>query len=67
MLFLFRGRHGPLIRAIAGALLLAAGIVLHNAILIAIGAVLVGWGAAGALSAHRARRYRPTGTTGGTP
>jgi hypothetical protein len=65
MLFLFRGHHGPLIRAIAGALLLAAGIVLPSAILIATGAVLIGWGAAGALSAHRARRYRQTGTTGG--
>ena len=57
MLFLFRGHNGPLVRAIAGALLLAVGITVHGgAILVGIGAVLLVWGGIGALNAQRAGR-----------
>jgi membrane-bound ClpP family serine protease len=57
MLFLFRGHNGPLVRAIAGALLLVVGIVVHGgAILAGIGVVLIIWGGIGALSAQRATR-----------
>ena len=38
MLFLFRGHNGPVVRAIVGALLLAAGIAIHG------GAILAGIG-----------------------
>lgn len=57
MLFLFRGRNAPVIRAVIGAVLLAVGLVLpHGALLAGIGAVLLIWGGIGALSARRARR-----------
>jgi len=57
MLFLFRGHNGPLVRAIFGALLLIAGIIVHGgAILVGIGAVLLVWGGIGALGAQRAGR-----------
>jgi hypothetical protein len=57
MLFLFRGHNGPLVRAIAGALLLVVGIAVHGgAILVGIGAVLLLWGGFGALSAQRLSR-----------
>jgi hypothetical protein len=65
MLFLFRGHNGPLVRAIAGALLLVVGIAVHGgAILAAIGVVLIIWGGIGALSAQRAGR-RSHVTSGG--
>ncbi len=65
MLFLFRGHNGPVVRAIVGALLLAAGIVIHGgAILAGIGAVLLVWGAIGALSSVRARRQGQVGNSG---
>ena len=57
MLFFFRGRNGPVVRAVIGAILLAVGLVLrHGALLAGIGAVLLIWGGIGALSAWRARR-----------
>jgi hypothetical protein len=56
MLFLFRGHNGPAVRAVVGALLLAIGIAIHGAAIIAgIGAVLLVWGGIGALSSMRAR------------
>jgi hypothetical protein len=65
MLFLFRGHNGPLVRAIAGALLLVVGIAVHGgAILVGIGVVLIIWGGIGALSAQRAAR-RSHVTSGG--
>jgi hypothetical protein len=57
MLFLFRGRNGPVVRAIVGAILLAIGIAVHGGALFAgIGAVLLVWGGIGALSSQRVRR-----------
>jgi Flp pilus assembly protein TadB len=57
MLFLFKGENGPLVRAIVGALLVAAGIVVHGgALLVAIGVILLVWGGIGALRTQRARR-----------
>jgi membrane-bound ClpP family serine protease len=54
MLFLFRGHNGPLVRALVGALLLVTGIAVPGgAFLAGIGAVLLVWGAVGALSARR--------------
>jgi hypothetical protein len=65
MLFLFRGHNGPAVRCIAGALLLVAGIAVHGeAILVGVGAVLLVWGAIGALSsavAHHHRQVRNNG------
>jgi hypothetical protein len=56
MLFLFRGHHGPLVRAIVGAVLIVVGIAVHGgAILVGIGAVALVWGGIGALNARRAR------------
>jgi membrane-bound ClpP family serine protease len=57
MLFLFRGRNGPLVRVVLGAVLIVLGLVVHGgAILAGIGVVLLVWGGMGALSALRARR-----------
>jgi hypothetical protein len=57
MLFLFRGHHGPLVRAVGGAILLVTGIAIHGgALFAAAGAVLLAWGAIGALSSYRVRR-----------
>jgi hypothetical protein len=57
MLFLFRGHHAPLVRAIVGALLVVVGIAVSGgAILVAIGAVLLVWAGVGGLGAQRARR-----------
>lgn len=57
MLFLFRGRNGPLVRAIVGVLFIAIGIVIHGGeIPSAVGAVLLVWGGIGALGAQRAGR-----------
>jgi hypothetical protein len=65
MLFLFRGHNGPLVRAIAGALLVVVGIAVHGgAILAGIGAVLLVWGGIGALSAQRAGRHNPVSNGG---
>jgi hypothetical protein len=65
MLFLFRGHHGPVVRAVVGAVLLAVGLVLrHGALLAGIGAVLLVWGGIGALSSLRARRQGHTGNSG---
>jgi hypothetical protein len=54
MLFLFRGKHGPLVRTMLGVVLLVAGL-LHKGwlILAAIGTVLVIWGVVGLVSAQR--------------
>jgi hypothetical protein len=68
MLFLFRGRNGPAVRAIVGALLLAAGIAIHGAAILAgIGAVLLAWGVIGVLSSRRAARSGHLGSSGRTP
>jgi hypothetical protein len=65
VLFLFRGHNGPAVRAIAGALLLVAGIAIHGGTILAgIGAVLLVWGAIGALSSVRARRHGQVGNSG---
>jgi hypothetical protein len=65
MLFLFRGHNGPLVRAIAGALLLVVGIAVHGgAILVGLGVVLIIWGGIGAFSSQRAAR-RSHVTSGG--
>jgi hypothetical protein len=68
MLFFFRGRYAPAVRAIAGALLLVAGIAIHGgAIFAGIGAVLLVWGGFGAFSSLRARRQAQAGTSGRMP
>ncbi len=65
MLFLFRGHNGPLVRAIAGAVLLGTGIATHGgAIFAGIGVVLLVWGGMGSLSAQRARRQGHIGNGG---
>ena len=65
MLFLFRGHNGPVVRVIVGVLLLVAGIAVHGgAIFAGIGAVLLVWGAIGALSSERARRHGQVGNSG---
>jgi hypothetical protein len=57
MLFLLGGRKKPAVRAIVGALLVVAGMVIHGgAILVGLGAVLVVWAGLQALKAHRAGR-----------
>jgi hypothetical protein len=68
MLFLFRGHYGPAVRAIAGALLLVAGLAISGgAIFAGIGAVLLVWGGIGAVSSLRARRQGQIGTNGRMP
>ena len=68
MLFLLRGHYGPAVRAIAGALLLVAGIAVHGAAIFAgIGAVLLVWGGIGALTSQRARRQGQVGNNGRMP
>jgi hypothetical protein len=60
MIFLLGGRKNPAIRAIVGAAVLVAGLVIHGgAILVALGAVLVVWGGAQTLKAHRIGRSAP--------
>jgi hypothetical protein len=62
MLFFFRGPNGPVVRTIVGAILLAIGIVIHGGALLAgVGAVLLIWGAIGALSSYRVRRQEAAG------
>ncbi|MEV6844163.1 hypothetical protein [Actinoplanes sp. NPDC051411] len=59
MLFLFRGRHGPLVRIILGAIMVAVGLLLHGwVILAAVGAVLLIWGVFGLVSEQRNGRVR---------
>lgn len=68
MLFLFRGHNGPAVRAVAGALLLAAGIAIHGAAILAgIGAVLLAWGVIGLLGSRRAARSGHIGSSGRMP
>ena len=68
MLFLLRGHYGPAVRAIAGALLLVAGIAIHGgAIFAGIGAVLLVWGGIGAVSFLRTRRQAQAGNNGRMP
>jgi hypothetical protein len=58
MLFLFKGRHGPVVRAVVGAILLVVGVTVYGGALLAgIGVVLVIWGGIGALSSLRVRRH----------
>ena len=65
MLFLFRGHNGPVVRAIAGAILLAIGIAVHGGALLAgIGVVLLVWGGIGMLSSQRVRRQRQAANGG---
>jgi hypothetical protein len=65
MLFLFRGHNGPLVRAIVGALLLAAGVAIHGAAIFAgIGAVLLAWGGIGMLSSRRSAHSGHIGSSG---
>jgi membrane protein implicated in regulation of membrane protease activity len=56
MLFLFRGHNGPVVRAIAGAILLVIGIAVHGVLLV--------WGGIGALSSQRVRRQGQAGNGG---
>jgi hypothetical protein len=54
MIFLLGGRKNPAIRAIVGAVVLVVGIVIHGgAILVALGGVLIVWGAAQTVKKHR--------------
>jgi threonine/homoserine/homoserine lactone efflux protein len=65
MIYLLGGRNNPAIRAIIGAVLLAAGIVVHGAaILAALGVVLLLWAGIQALKAHRTARQADV-TNGG--
>lgn len=65
MLFLFRGRNGPVARAVIGVILLAIGVALpHGALLAGIGAVLLVWGGIGALRSQRVRRQEHSGSGG---
>jgi hypothetical protein len=58
MIYLLGGRKNPAVRAIVGAIILVAGLVIHGgAILIALGVVLIVWGGAQTLKAHRASRH----------
>ena len=65
MIYLLGGRKNPAIRAMVGAVLLVAGFVIHGgAILVALGAVLIVWGGAQALKAHRSGRHAPITSNG---
>jgi uncharacterized membrane protein (Fun14 family) len=58
MLFIFRGHHGPAVRALVGVLLVVIGIAVPGGALLAgVGVVLVVWGGTGALRAQRAGRH----------
>lgn len=64
MLFvLFRGRHGPLLRAAAGIAVIVAGLVDSAAFLVVIGALLLAWAAA-AGAGQLTRRRRGPGAAG---
>jgi uncharacterized membrane protein HdeD (DUF308 family) len=56
MLFLFRGKHGPLVRIVLGAIMIAVGLLLHGwVILAAVGVVLLIWGVIALLGEQRNR------------
>jgi predicted phage tail protein len=68
MLFLLRGSRNPAVRALVGAALVVAGIVIHGgAILIALGAVLIVWGGAQTLRKQRIGRADRVARDGRTP
>jgi uncharacterized membrane protein HdeD (DUF308 family) len=59
MLFLFRGKRGPLVRTVLGVIMILVGL-LHRGWLIvaAIGVVLLIWGVFGLVSARRVEEAR---------
>jgi threonine/homoserine/homoserine lactone efflux protein len=58
MLFLFQGKNGPAARAVIGVLLIVVGFAVHGeAILVAIGGVLLLWAGVLALRADRSSRH----------
>jgi len=66
MLFFFRGRSGPIARAVVGVVLAGIGFAIHGGtLLVVIGVVLMAWAAIAALMSQRARRrsYVGTGTS----
>jgi hypothetical protein len=68
MLFLFRGHHGPAVRAGVGVVFVVVGTALHaGALLTAFGVVLLVWGAAGESSDLRKKKARrpPVAQTAG--
>jgi hypothetical protein len=66
MLFFFRGRNGPVARAVVGAVLFIIGIAVHGGALLAgIGVVLLVWGGIGARHGQRVRRQGHVGHGGG--
>jgi uncharacterized membrane protein HdeD (DUF308 family) len=68
MLFLFRGKNGPLVRVIIGAILLVVGTLAHGwLILAAIGAILLIWGAIGLVAAQRIRHQDRLHSQGRNP
>ena len=56
MLFLFQGRYRTAARAILGAALLTAGLVLPQIVLALLGGLLIVWAAASALNDLRVHR-----------
>jgi uncharacterized membrane protein HdeD (DUF308 family) len=57
MLFLFRGKHGPIVRIVIGAVMLLAGLLLNGWLIVAaVGAVLLVWGVIALVAAQRVRR-----------
>ncbi len=63
MLFFFRGRSGPLARAVVGVLFAGIGFAIHGGtLLIAIGVAFMAWAAIAALMSQRARRRSSIGT-----
>jgi threonine/homoserine/homoserine lactone efflux protein len=57
MLFFFRGRYGPIARAVVGVVFVILGIVLHGEIFLAVfGAVMLLWAGYGALRYRRISR-----------
>lgn len=62
MLFLLRGKHGPLMRTILGAAMLIVGLLLNGWLLLAaVGAVLLVWGVITLITDHVSRsRHVPT-------
>lgn len=57
MLFFFRGRYGPIARAVVGAVFLILGVIIHGEIFLAVfGALLLVWAGFGALKYRRTSR-----------
>lgn len=57
MLFLLGGRYKEVARIVLGVVILAVGLLMHHGIiLVIVGAVLIAWGAAGAIAQLRNRR-----------